>query len=164
MTSLLILTDWKKNSYDTIFVIVDCFTKIVHHEPVKTIIYATGWAKIIIDLVVRQYGLQESIIGDRDSLFTIKLRFLLYFFLTLNESSLLHFICRLRSKLRGRIEQWKLIFIYLSIGNRIIKLDSCPWSSSLITMPEIWAPATHFLSSTTNIISVFLSNMKLILT
>ena len=47
-------------------------TKIVHNEPVKIRINAPGLAEVIIDVVVRHHGLLDSIITDRDSLFTSK--------------------------------------------------------------------------------------------
>ena len=40
VTELLISTDWKRESYDSILVINDCLAKTVHYEPVKVIINA----------------------------------------------------------------------------------------------------------------------------
>ena len=44
--------DWKGDSYDSILVIVNRLTKMVHYEPVKITINAPGLAEVIIDVVV----------------------------------------------------------------------------------------------------------------
>ena len=76
-----ILTDWKADSYDSIFVIVDRLTKMVYYKPVKITIDAPGLTKIIIDVVVKHHGLSDSIVINRESLFTSKFWSLLYYFL-----------------------------------------------------------------------------------
>ena len=78
---LLILTDWKGNSYDSFLVIVNWLTKMIHYEPVKVIIDAPGLAEVIIDVVVRHYGLPNSIVTDRGSFFTSKFWSSLCYFL-----------------------------------------------------------------------------------
>ena len=70
VTGLPISTDWKGDSYDSILVIVDRLTKMVHYEPVKVTIDAPGLAEVIIDVVVRHHGLPDSIVTDRGLLFT----------------------------------------------------------------------------------------------
>ena len=78
---LPILTDWKRNSYNSIFVIVNWLTKIVHYKPVKVIINALGLAEVIINVVVRYHELPNSIVTDRGLLFTSKFWLsLCYFF------------------------------------------------------------------------------------
>lgn len=37
---------------------------MVHYKPIKTIIYSAGLVKVIINVVVRHYGLSKSIISD----------------------------------------------------------------------------------------------------
>ena len=81
VTGLPILTDWKGDSYDSILVIVDRLTKMVHYEPVKVTIDAPGLAEVIIDVVVRHHGLPDSIVTDRGSLFTSKFWSSLCYFL-----------------------------------------------------------------------------------
>ena len=81
VTGLQISTDWKSDSYDSILVIVDRLTKIVHYEPVKVTIDAPGLAEVIFDVVVWHHGLPDSIVSDRDSLFTSKFWSLLCYFL-----------------------------------------------------------------------------------
>ena len=64
VTGLPISTNWKRDSYDSILVIVDRLTKMVHYEPVKITIDAPGLAEIIIDVVVHHHGLPDSIVTD----------------------------------------------------------------------------------------------------
>ena len=52
VTRLPILTDWKRENYDSILVIIDWLIKIVHYEPVIVIINILGLAKVILDVVV----------------------------------------------------------------------------------------------------------------
>lgn len=80
LTSLSLFVDWKSDIYTTILEVVNCLIKIVHYEPVKTIIDLAGLAKVIIDVVVRRHSLLESISCNRGSLFTLKFLFLLYYF------------------------------------------------------------------------------------
>ena len=72
VTGLPISTDWKRESYDSILVIVDRLTKMVHYKSVKITINTSGLAKVIIDVVIRHHGLPDSIITDWGSLFTSK--------------------------------------------------------------------------------------------
>ena len=81
VTGLPLSADWKGDSYDSILVIVDRLTKMVHYEPVKVTIDAPGLAEVIIDVVVRHHGLPDSIVTDRGSLFTSKFWSLLCYFL-----------------------------------------------------------------------------------
>ena len=74
-------TDWKGESYDSIFVIIDKLTKMIYYKPVKITINAPGLVEVIIDVVVWYYGLFDSIITDQGSLFTSKFWFSLCFFL-----------------------------------------------------------------------------------
>ena len=81
VTGLPLSADWKGDSYDSILVIVDRLTKMVHYEPVKVTIDAPGLAEVIIDVVVRHHGLPDSIISDRRAIFTSKFWSLLCYFL-----------------------------------------------------------------------------------
>ena len=81
MTGLLISTDWKGDSYDFILVIVDQLIKMVHYKPVKITINAPALAEVIINVVVWQHGLPNSIVTNRGSVFTFKFWSLLCYFL-----------------------------------------------------------------------------------
>ncbi len=72
VTGLPISVDWKNDSYNSILVIVDRLTKMVYYEPVKITIDAPSLAKVIINVVVHDYKVLESIVIDRGLLFTSK--------------------------------------------------------------------------------------------
>ncbi len=64
VTSLPISANSKGDSYDSMLVIVDRLTKMVHYILVKVTIDAPGLAEVIIDVVVRHHGVPESIVMD----------------------------------------------------------------------------------------------------
>ena len=81
VTGLPISTNWKKDSYDSILVIVNRLTKMVHYKLVKTTINAPGLAEVIIDVIVRHHSLSNLIVTNKGSLFTSKFwLFFCYFF------------------------------------------------------------------------------------
>ena len=80
VTGLPISTNWKGDSYNSILVIVDRLTKIVHYEPVRVTIDALELAEVILDVVVRHHGLSNSILFDRGLLFNSKFWSLLCYF------------------------------------------------------------------------------------
>ena len=53
VTGLPISTDWKGESYNSILVIVDRLTKIVHYKPVKVTINAPRLVEVILDIIVQ---------------------------------------------------------------------------------------------------------------
>ena len=81
VTGLLLFADWKGDSYNSILVIVDRLTKMIHYEPVKVTINTPGLAEVIIDMVVRHHSLFDSIISNRRAIFTSKFWSSLCYFL-----------------------------------------------------------------------------------
>ena len=81
VTSLLILTNWKRDSYNLILVIINRLIKIVYYEPVKVTINTPGLAEVIINRVVKYHGLPDSIITDPGFFFNSKFYLLLCYFL-----------------------------------------------------------------------------------
>ena len=81
VTGLPVSTNWKGETYDSIIVIVDRLTKMVHYEPVKISIDAPGLAEVIIDVIVRHHGLPDLNVSHRGSVFTSKFWSLLRYFL-----------------------------------------------------------------------------------
>ncbi len=77
ITGLLISADWKDDSYDSILVIVDRLTKIVHYESIKVTIDGLGLVEVIIDVIVWHHKVSESIVTDQGLLFISKFWFLL---------------------------------------------------------------------------------------
>ena len=86
ITGLPVLTNWKDETYDSILVIVDRLTKMVHYKPVKVTVNAFGLAKVIIDVVARHHGLPDSILSDRASVFNSKFWSSLYYFIRLSNA------------------------------------------------------------------------------
>lgn len=72
VAGLPLLVNWKSNSYNAILVIINYLINIVYYESVKTTIDIVGLAEVIIDVMVEHYGLSESIISNKDSLFNSK--------------------------------------------------------------------------------------------
>ena len=85
VTGLPLSADWKGDSYDSILVIVNRLTKMVHYEPVKVTIDALGLAEVILDVVVCHHGLPDSIVTNRGSLFTSKFWSSLCYFLGIKQ-------------------------------------------------------------------------------
>ncbi len=81
VTGLPVSTNWKSETYDSILVIVNRLTNMVYYELVKVSIDALALAGVIIKVVVQHHGLPDSIVSDRDSVFTSKLWSSLYYFL-----------------------------------------------------------------------------------
>ncbi len=81
VTGLPISANWKGDSYDSVLVIVDRLTKMVHYKPVKVTIDTLGLAEVIINMIVRHHGVPESIVTDQGSLFISKFWSLLCYFL-----------------------------------------------------------------------------------
>ena len=69
---LPILTKEERESYDSILVIINELTKMVHYELVKVIINTLGLAKVILDVVIWYHSLWDFIVTNRDSFFTSK--------------------------------------------------------------------------------------------
>lgn len=82
---LSLLIGWKRKNNELIIVNVNCVTKMIYHKPLITIINTAGLAKIIFNVVVRHYGLLDSIVRNKNSLLTLKLRSFLCYFLGIKQ-------------------------------------------------------------------------------
>ena len=85
VTGLPLFADRKGNNYDSILVIVDWFTKMMHYKPVKVIINTLGLAELIIDIVVWHHGLPDSIITNKSLIITAKFWSSLHYFLDVKQ-------------------------------------------------------------------------------
>ncbi len=56
--------------WDSIFVVVDRLTKMIHALPTTTDVKAPQLAQLFIDSIFRQHGLPQAIVSDRDPKFT----------------------------------------------------------------------------------------------
>lgn len=72
VTSHLVLTDQKTETYNLILVIINRPIKMVYYKLVKVIIDAFGLAEVIINVVVRYHKLSNSIITNSRSVFMLK--------------------------------------------------------------------------------------------
>lgn len=61
VTGFIILADSKDDNYNSILVIVDWLTKMVHYEPVKVTNNAPDLAKVVIDVVVRHHKFRSQL-------------------------------------------------------------------------------------------------------
>ena len=83
VTGLPQSADWKGDGYDSILVIVDWLTKMVHYKPVQTTITAPVLAEVILNIIVRHNSLPDSIVSDRGSVFMSKFWSSLCYFLSI---------------------------------------------------------------------------------
>lgn len=83
VTSLILLINWKYDSYNAILVVINYMTKKVHYKPIITTIDVASLVEIIIDVIVKYYSTSMLIIYNRGSLFTSKFWFLLCYFLSI---------------------------------------------------------------------------------
>ena len=83
VNGLPVSTDGKGETYNSILVIIDQLTKIVHYKPVKVTINNSGLTKVILNMVVWHHGLSKSIVSNRSSIFTSKFWSLLCYFLSI---------------------------------------------------------------------------------
>ena len=85
VTNLLISMDWKRDCYDLILVIIDWLIKMVHYKQIKVTIDTPSLIKIIISVIVRYYGLSNSIVTIQRLLFTSKFWLSLCYFLDIKQ-------------------------------------------------------------------------------
>lgn len=79
LTGLPNSINWMKNSYNSILVIVDWLTKMVHYKLVKTIINAFKLAKVIINMLIKHHNLSDLIVTNRGFFIALKFQLLLLF-------------------------------------------------------------------------------------
>ena len=72
VTQLLVLRDPVTNyTYNSIFVVVDRFTKAAKFVPFQHSYTAEQLARVFLDRIVRHHGIPKLIISNRDKLFTL---------------------------------------------------------------------------------------------
>lgn len=80
ITSLLLSTNRKKDSYDIIVIIVNHLSRIDNYKLIKTIIHATHPIEVINDVKVIYYNLYELSVSKEDSIYISLFWYLLYYF------------------------------------------------------------------------------------
>ena len=103
VTGFPISANQKNDSYNSILVIVDWLIKIVNYESVKVRINILNLAKVIMDVIVRYYGVPKSIVINQSSLFISKFGSLLCYFLKIKKSYLQLFTPKQMVKQRDKI-------------------------------------------------------------
>lgn len=69
---VLVFINQNNKSYNSIFVIINWFIKMVYYRSVKVTINVFALAKLIINIGIRYYDLLDSIIINQVLLFTLK--------------------------------------------------------------------------------------------
>ena len=92
VTGLSVSINWKRDSYNSILVIVDCFTKMVHYKQVKIILHTPKLGEVIIDVVIYHHGLSDSIVTNKGSFFTSKFWLSLCYFLSIKQKLSIAFL------------------------------------------------------------------------
>ena len=146
VTGLPILTDWKRDNYNSILVIVVRLTKMVYYKPVKITINISRLAEVIIDLVVWQHALCHSIVTNKGSLFTWSSGHPFATSLASSVGSLPPSTCKLTVKPRGKIVLWKRTYKSLFILNKMTGPSSYQLLSLHIITPKMQALATRLSS------------------
>ena len=81
----LISINRKRDSYNSILVIVNWLTKIVYYKLVKITLNVPGLAKVRINVLVYYYSLWNSVMTDKGSRFISKFWLLLYDFFDIKQ-------------------------------------------------------------------------------
>ena len=92
MTNLSLLANWKGDFFNFILVFINWLIKIVHYKLVKTTINAPRLAKVIIDVVIQQHGLFNSIMTNKGLLFTFKFWLLPCYFFSIKKMPVYRFL------------------------------------------------------------------------
>jgi hypothetical protein len=58
------------DGYNTILVVVDRFTKFAHFVPLRHPFTALAVARLFVDTIVKLHGMPQTIVSDRDKIFT----------------------------------------------------------------------------------------------
>lgn len=61
---LLISTNWKNNSYNSLLIIINCFIKIIYYKLIKSIINTHDLIEVILDVIIQYDGLFNLIVSD----------------------------------------------------------------------------------------------------
>ena len=64
--------DWNEAVYDSILVVVDRFTKIIHYVSITKTISAENLTEIFMKKVIKLHNISASVITDRNTIFTLK--------------------------------------------------------------------------------------------
>lgn len=74
---LIVFTNWKSKSYDSILVIINSLVKMLYYKPIKIKINILGLIKVNIHVIIRYYNLFDSIFSNLVLVFISKFKSLL---------------------------------------------------------------------------------------
>ena len=160
VTGLPVSIDWKRDSYNSILVILDWLTKMLQYKLVIITLNIRGLTKVIINAVVHYHGLPDSIVINKGSFFTSKFWSLFCYFLGIKQRLFTAF----HPQTDGQIEQQNnIIEAYLRAFVNFEQNDWArllPMAKFVRTTQRTWAPAIRFLSYIAAIILAFLLRKK----
>ena len=160
---LPVSSNWKRDIYDSILIIVDRLTKIVYYESVKVTIDVARLAEVIIDIVVWHHGLLDLIVMDKGLLFTSKFWLSLCYFLNIKRRLSPAFYPQTNGQTK---KQNSIIEVYLRAFINFEQNDWAsyyPWPNLPTIMLRMLALVTRHFSWTTVIIPECFMNKILIL-
>ena len=123
VTRLLISTNWKSDSYNSILVIVDKLTNMINYELVIVIINTPGLAKVILNVVVWHHGLLNSIVSDKSSLFISKFWSSFCYFLDIKRQLSTAFYLQINGQTKEQNSTIETYFELLSTLSKITELS-----------------------------------------
>jgi transposase InsO family protein len=157
-----------KSGYDSIWVVVDCLTKVAHFIPVKTTYTSAKLSDIYMKRIVCLHGVPKSIVSDRGTQFTS------HFWKQLHETlgTRLEFSTAFHPQTDGQTERvnqvledmlracaldygssWDDNLPYAALTTTVIKLVS-KWLHSKLVCEEVyytivmeWCRRTYFLQT-----------------
>lgn len=118
---LPISINWKGEIYDSILVIINRLTQMIHYEQIMITINTLGLIEVIIDMVIQYYSLPNSIITDWDSLFNSKSGHLHVISLESSKRFQQSSICRPMARQNDKRALWRSTFELLLTINKMIK-------------------------------------------
>ena len=146
VTGLSVSIDWKGDSYNSILIIIDWLTNMVHYKPVKITLDAPGLAEVIIDVVVRHHGLLDSIVTNRGSFSPRNSGYCSVTSLALNRNFLLHSTLKLIIRLSDKTAPWERTSKPLWTSSKMTRPGFYRWPSLLTITQRTWAPVIRLLS------------------
>lgn len=147
VTGLLISANRKDDSYKLILVIVNLVMKMIYYEQVKVMIDVLSLTEMIINVVVCNHRVPESIFTDRDLLFTSKFQTLLCYFPGIKKKLSTVFYSKRMVRYRGKMTQQNYTLKNSPNGSTITGQGYCQWLSWCTTMPKMQVPTTSHLNS-----------------
>ena len=121
VTKLSLSRAWNEVVYDAILIIVDRLTKMIHYIFVTKTINAKNLVEIFIQKFIRIHDLLESIIIDKDFVFTSKYWSTLCYALKIKKSCLSRFTRKSIIKRNDKIISWSNIFDSISTSSKTIE-------------------------------------------